>query len=337
MKRKIIYIGNKLAAKGATVTSIETLGEFLRSENVEVITASDKRNKILRLLDMLKTVYSNSKKADFVLIDTYSTSNFWYAFLIAKLCKNLSINYIPILRGGNLPHRLKISPRASHFIFRNAQVNIAPSGFLMEEFSKAGFSNLKFIPNSIDLQHYKFKMRENIKPKLLWVRAFSEVYNPILAIKIFESLRKTHSEAELCMVGPTKDDSFLECKNYAESNNLPVTFTGKLDKSEWIKLSESYDIFLNTTNYDNTPVSVIEAMALGMPVISTDVGGIPYLLTDKHDALLVSPRSLKDFVDKIHFILKSPENALQMTHNARQKAESFDWKVVKEDWMQIIR
>ena len=68
-----------------------------------------------------------------------------------------------------------------------------------------------------------------------------------------------------------------------------MNFTGKLSKQEWRDLSKDYNVFINTTNFDNTPVSVIEAMALGIPVVSTNVGGLPFLITDKVDGVLVEP------------------------------------------------
>ena len=95
----------------------------------------------------------------------------------------------------------------------------------------------------------------------------------------------------LCMIGPDRDGSMAEFIKYAESKGVieRIKITGKLSKEEWIKVSEDYDFFINTTNIDNTPVSVIEAMALGLIVVSTNPGGIPFLLTADKDSILVEP------------------------------------------------
>src|SRR5690606_32388170 len=119
---------------------------------------------------------------------------------------------------------------------------------------------------------------ERPKPRLLWVRSFSQIYNPVLALKIVEILKLKAMEVSLCMVGPDKDGSLQRCKEMATELNLPVSFTGLLSKQEWIALSRDFDIFINTTNFDNMPISVMEAMSLGMPVISTNVGGLPLLI-----------------------------------------------------------
>ena len=95
----IIYVGNIVSGHGKTATTIETLGKLLQKEGFEVRLTSNKKNKILRMLDMLWTVFYFRKKAQYVLIDTYSTSNFYYAYLVSKLCILLKIKYIPILHG----------------------------------------------------------------------------------------------------------------------------------------------------------------------------------------------------------------------------------------------
>src|SRR5690606_20382715 len=101
-------------------------------------------------------------------------------------------------------------------------------------------------------------------------------------------------------------------------------------------LSENYSIFINTTNYDNTPVSVIEAMALGLPVVSTNVGGIPFLLNNNEDALLVPPDSEVDFSNAIIRLLTDTELSDRIKLNARIKAETFDWEKVKHRWFKIL-
>ena len=84
--KNILYIGNHLSAKGKTETTIETLSKSLKLEGFRVIVSSSKNNKLFRLFDMLFAIVKYSKKADYVLIDTYSTSNFYYAFLCSQLC-----------------------------------------------------------------------------------------------------------------------------------------------------------------------------------------------------------------------------------------------------------
>ncbi len=333
---KILYLGNKLSVKNRNLTTIEQLSFRLESLSFEIKTYSDKRNKIRRLLSMLWAIVKH-KDFDFLLIDTYSTSAFWFAWLSAKLAQVFKLKYILILHGGKLPERLEKNPKLCQSLFSKAYLNIAPSNYLFQEFKKVGFNNLKLIPNSIEIKNYQFKERQVLKPKLLWVRAFADIYNPLLALKVLKALLKHYPEAKLSMVGPFKDDSIKHCKDFAKQNQLPVTFTGKLPKEDWIAYAKDFDIFLNTTNVDNTPISVIEALALGLPVVTTNVGGLPYLLSHQKNALLVNPNQVNEMQKAILKLLNNRELGLQLSQNGRELAETFDWDVVKHQWQEVLK
>ncbi|MEM6718819.1 MAG: glycosyltransferase family 4 protein [Bacteroidota bacterium] len=332
----IVYVGNIISGHGKTATTVETLGKLLQKEGFDIKLTSNKQNKILRLLDMLWTVFKYRKKLQYVLIDTYSTTNFLYAYYVSKLCISLKIKYIPILHGGNLEERLKHSKAKSELIFKNAHTNVSPSLFLKTIFEKYGYMNLKHIPNNVELNVYTFKQRSTIRAKLLWVRSFAEIYNPQLAVEVLQGLQQIGIEASLCMIGPKKDDSFEKTQQLASDLNVEVTFTGRLSKEDWISRSAAYDIFINTTNFDNMPVSLIEAMALGMPIVSTNVGGIPYLINDQEDGILVNPNAKDEMIAAIEDLINSPEKVQKLSQNARKKAESFDWEMVKEQWKALL-
>ncbi|WP_372755900.1 glycosyltransferase family 4 protein [Mariniflexile sp.] len=334
--KKLLYIGNNLSHSGKTQTTIETLSKSLRQEGYEVFTYSNKSNKVLRLFDMLFAILKHSKTIDYVLIDTYSTSNFYYAFLSSLFCHFLNLKYIPILHGGNLPNRLKTNPRLSKVIFCKSFKNIAPSNYIKYEFEKLGYNNIDSIPNSIEIEKYPFKEKDFKTVRLLWVRSFSELYNPLLAVQILKDLQKEKIEASLCMVGPDNDGSLERTKDYAKKLNVKVKFTGKLSKPDWIKLSNDYNIFINTTNFDNMPVSVIEAMALGLPIISTNVGGLPFLIENGAEGVLVAPNNPAEFVMAIKNLQSNTENTRQMVFKARNKVNNFDWQIVKNLWIRVL-
>ena len=332
----ILYIGNKLSDSNRTVTSVETLGTFLSKDGHDVRSASSFVNVYLRMVHMIVFVVYHCRWADIVLIDTYSTRNFWYAVIIGRLCVALNLPFVLILRGGNLPHRIGKSAKAAKSVLNRSFMNICPSKYLFEELSKIGVPNLKNIPNTIKLEGYNFKPRVQLKPRLLWVRSFASIYNPKLALLVMEDLKSEFPEVTICMVGPDKDGSLYDCQDYAKMQGLTVHFTGKLEKEEWIRMAAGYDIFLNTTNFDNMPVSVSEAMALGLPVVSTNVGGMPFLIEDGVDGILVLPGDTKAMAGAIKDLLADPEKARKMAARARKKVEGFDWKVVAGQWKELL-
>lgn len=335
--KNILYIGNKLSSKGKTATTIDTLSSALATEGYCVKSVSSKKNKFLRLLDMLLSIIKNKTWADYILIDTYSTQNFYFAYLSSQLCRVFSLKYIPILHGGNLPNRLKSSPKLSKAVFNNAYINVSPSAYLKSNFESLGYQNITIIPNAIELEHYTFKSRTIETIRLLWVRSFSEIYNPKLAVSILKTLQDKGFETSLTMVGPDNDGSLEETKIFAKSLKVDVSFTGKFSKKEWITLSKDYNIFINTTNFDNMPVSIIEAMALGLPVISTNVGGMPFLIAHNVDGILVSPNNVDAFTTAILKLKNNEDLKNNLVKQARKKTEHYSWQIVKEKWKSILQ
>jgi glycosyltransferase involved in cell wall biosynthesis len=335
--KKILYIGNNFSKKTGYNSTLSTLSGMLLDEGFYVVISSDKRNKFLRLIDMCISVFRNRKYVDYVLIDTFSTLNFYYAFFVSQICRLFSLKYIPILHGGNLPNRLDTSSKLSKMIFNNSFINVTPSNYLAMEFLKRNFKT-KYIPNAISLDKYNFKERIMCTPRILWVRAFDKIYNPILAIKVIQSLKNRFPDAHLCMVGPVKDSSFNEVKTLVDAFGLEdnVTFTGVLLMEQWHQLSKEYDIFINTTTIDNMPVSVIEAMALGLPVISTNVGGMPFLISNNENGILVSSNNEIEMAKEIIRLIENPKETNRICKNARLFTEQFDLEIVKKQWLNIL-
>ena len=335
--KKILYIGNQLSKHGYNLSTVETLAPLLSHEGYDVITSSSQKNIFLRFLSIIKATVVNASKVDYVLIDTYSTLNFWYAFAVSQLCRFLKVKYIPILHGGKLAGKIDKLPFLTGLVFKNAYINSVPSQFLFLKLQSKSWNNCVFIPNQIEIVKYPFQLRNQVNPQLLWVRSLTSIYNPKMAIDVLENLKRRYPKAELCMIGPEKGMTIEELSNYAKLKKVNVTFTGKLSKSEWTRLSEKFDVFINTTHFDNTPVSVIEAMALGLPIVSTNVGGIPFLLKNNETALLVQDSAVDEMTQAIIELIENSELANQLSQNGRKLAELFDWNSVKNQWKEILK
>lgn len=334
----ILYIGNKLAEHGRTPTSIDTLGTLLEQEGHILYYTSNKLKQSARLQHMLLSIWKYRKEVDLVLIDTYSTTAFYYAWLSAKLCRWLGIKYVPILHGGNLPARFQRSPGKCRTVFGNSTINIAVSPYLLHYLEQAGYKGT-VIENSIALEDYSFRHRRQVRRQLLWVRSFHETYNPQMAVHLVHALKKQYPDIHLTMVGPEVDGSMEKCKALSAELGVmqQITFTGKLSKQEWTKLAQEKDIFINTTNYDNLPVSVLEAMALGLPVVSTNVGGIPYIITDKKTGLLVNADDVAAMKTAITQLLSDDSMAANIGKNAREYAAQYDWNIIKNKWHNLLQ
>ena len=245
---------------------------------------------------------------------------------------------MPVLRGGYLPGRYTKHPHIFNFLLTDANTIICPSEYLQKSFEDLNLS-IEIIPNYINLENYNFKVRNRIKPNLLWVRSIHNIYNPEMAIIVLSKILKKYPEAHLCMVGPEKDHKIMK-KLITLINALAikdhVTFGGKLSKKDWSELSNNYDIFINTTNYDNNPITLLEAMALGMPVVSTNVGGVPYLIEDEKTGFLVAPNDANAMAEKIIELISGELDHLQIIDNARVKVSKYDKQNIIPKWYSII-
>ena len=338
MERKIrgIHVGNRLQRRNY-LSIVDHVGGRL-VERYDMSLASTKDNKILRLLDMSWHTIKYGRKADFLIVDVFSAQNFYYALVVSQICRIIGLPYITNLQGGNLPWRLKNHKKLCNLIFNHASLNVAPSHYLLTEFTNAGYT-VELIPNPVNIEKYTFKQRSKITPKIIFVRAFKEIYNPPMAVEMLNLLLKKYPDAELVMFGPHLDDSWHKTEATIKKYGLEekAKMPGSVSQEEWGKASENFNVFINTTNFDNTPFSVIEGMALGLPVVSTNVGGIPYLIQDGENGLLTEKQNPQMMADRISELIENPELVEKLSKAGREKVEKLDWeKSVKHLWYNAV-
>ena len=335
-KRNLVYIGNHLRSSDKNPTYSLRLIDRLKQEGYRVWASSSKNNKVLRFLDMWATLLKRSRQADFVLIDTYSTLNFYYAIIIGWWARRLGLSYIPVMHGGNLPKRLQNNPKTVARYCRGALLVICPSTYLAEQFRVAGIENVEVIPNAIDISAYNSSAANRQTARIVWLRAFLPLYNPQMAIKAFAELVKEFPEAALIMAGPGDSSTRNSCKSLAEELGVNVTFHDRIDQQQWRAIGTQAGIFLNTSTADNQPLSVLEAQAMGMAVVSTEVGGMPYMIKDGEDGFLVTSNDSQAMAAAIKKILASDSLAQQLRDKAKAKAATHDWPIIVAAWKSVL-
>jgi len=273
------------------------------------------------------------------MIEVYSGPAFIWAEVASSILKLLRRPIVLVLHGGNLPSFSNKNHKRVSRLLRTADVVVCPSHFLQRELSN--FRNdIKVIPNAIDLIDAATDETVQAKADIAWLRAFHEIYNPSLAVKVLEIVLKKFPEATLTMYGPDKGDASLqETKRIAENLGIidRIVFAGRIPKIDVQKKLSGHSIFINTTNIDNTPVSVIEAMAARCAIVSTDVGGIPNLLEHERTGLLVPPNDVDAMAGAVMRILTEDGLAEGLSTNARREAEKYSWDIVIPQWEQLLK
>ncbi|MCX6189537.1 MAG: glycosyltransferase family 4 protein [Bacteroidetes bacterium] len=331
----ILYFGNVKKVEGVLV------GEAITYKVQEIYNAQLHHyigfSKPHQLYSSLMMFVKHHRKTSLVHIAAYSTLSFYYTLYITILSKLFRKKYIVVVHGGSYPSRLKRSKLICKFIFKGATKIITPSNFLKHHFALHGFEAI-CIPNFIPIEKFEFKPRKILQPNILWVRTFYKIYNTKMAARAIHRLIAKYPQIQLLMVGREEDNELNEFKALVKQLGIEknVTIAGPLKREEWVALSVNYDIFISTTTIDNTPMSIIESLALGLPVISTNVGGVPYILTHNENALLVNSDDDHAMSEAIDLLLNSPALVEKLTRNGRALAESFSWEVVKHDWLKLL-
>ncbi len=336
----LLVVDNFLAASGATTRTVnEDLADRLEGRGWRVLRTSRRQNRFLRLADMLLTVWRQRRAYDVALVGVYSGAAFFWAEAVTTLLKRLGKPVVLVLHGGNLPVFCRRWPRRAWRLWSQADQLVAPSPFLPARISlPPGKSRL--IPNPLELSAYPFRLRDRVAPRLVWLRAYHDLYQPEVALAVMAILAKTIPDLRLAMAGPEKTPGA------AAALRVLAGRLGVADRIDWggkqakpavpAWLSRG-DIFLNTSQVDNTPVTLLEAMALGLCVVSTDAGGIPFLVEDGVDGLLAPTGDAMALAERVRRLLGDPALAARLSAAGRRKAETCDWSRVLPQYETVLR
>jgi glycosyltransferase involved in cell wall biosynthesis len=313
---------------GWAVGQGEVLAGLLAREGWDVRTTSSRVNRWLRLADVATSPWRWRGRVDVLVLMVFSGPAFRLVEAASAAASRLGMPMILWLHGGNLAEFAGRYPERVRRVLARGRVAVAPSKFLAEPFGA------RVIPNVVDLDQYPYRYRPQVAPRLLWMRTFHELYRPDLALRVLERLKGTG--ATLTMAGQDKG-LLAETRRRAEEMGLDVRFPGFLDAAGKRREFAGHEVFLNTNRVDNAPVSILEAAAFGLPVVSTDVGGIPCLLRDGEEALLVPDGDAKAMATAVRRLLDEPGLAGRLSAAGREVAERSSWPRVKPLWEELLR
>lgn len=272
------------------------------------------------------------------IVHVFSSSGLnYYLFTVAPLLLSrltgipLIINY----HGGNAkPFFRNRRSLLDWSVKKNASL-VVPSGFLQDIFGEFGQTSF-IIPNVIKTDRFEFIQRGAFKPVIVVCRNFTPLYNVACAIKAFSIIAKEYENARLILAGDGPERKNLE--NLAASlERGSVEFLGNIPNEQMNAVYQSADIFLNTSTVDNMPNCILEAMACGLPVISTDVGGIPYLVADKKTGLLAPSDDAAALANLIRKVIDDQDYAKTLVAAAHASLRNYTADNVRRQWLDYYR
>lgn len=337
-RKGLLIVGNFLSSAGGTRSVAEELAGQLKARNWPVLTVSSKRNRVVRLLDMMWSAWHWRHRYDAAQVDVFSGPAFLWAEAVCHILRFARRPYILTLHGGRLGEFADANQGRVARLLRSADAVTAPSLFLRKRLSRFR-GDVILLPNALDLRIYRYRNRRPAGPRLVWLRAFHQIYRPEIAVGVLAGIRPRFPGASLTMIGPDKQDGTLQRVVAMVSElglNEAVRIVAGVPKADVPVWLDGGDIFLNTSDIDNTPVSVLEAMACGLCVVTTDAGGLPDLVSDGHDALVVPRADVSAMTAAVERILANPDLAGSLSANATTTAAPCDWPRVLGQWEALI-
>src|SRR5258708_7029694 len=334
----LLWVGNQLSSITGTKAASEEVSERLREKGWNVLSVSNKRSVVLRLIDMVSATIRFRNKYEAVLGDVYSGNAFRDGEIISALVRRLGGRLILVLHGGGLLEFSQKHPSRVRRLLQSATCVVTPSLFLKRGFARCR-EDIQYVPNAVEVSRFRSSTRHKPKPSLCWLRAFHQIYNPEMAVQATGLLAGWFPEVRLRMAGPDKGDGSLQhARSLAEKLGIEkrVEWTGALHKSDIPAFLCEGDVFLNTTNFESFGVSTLEAASTGMCLVTTNAGELPLLWKDGDSALIVPRGDAKAMAEAVRRILTEPHLASRLGANARRAAQRFDWAQVLPQWEKLL-
>ena len=254
------------------------------------------------------------------------------AILIGKLFrKKILLNY----HSGEARDHLQKWSRSAIPTIKLADVVVVPSDYLVRVFAEFGL-NATPIFNLIDTSKFRFRERIPLRSLFLANRNLEIHYGVDRVLRAFAIVQKRDPAARLTIVGDGSQRQSLE--TLAHQLKLKnVSFLGQVKPDSMPELYDAADIYLNGSEIDNQPLSLLEAFACGIPIVTTDAGGIPFIVEDHKTAMLVPCGDYAQMAERVWVLQQDPELTRQLIANGRRECARYSWDAVRDSWLNVYQ
>ncbi|HOK46156.1 MAG TPA: glycosyltransferase family 4 protein, partial [Bryobacteraceae bacterium] len=223
--------------------------------------------------------------------------------------------------------------RSAASAIRLADSIAVPSSYLVDVFRQFGLQ-ARAIFNIVETERFPFRERNPLRPVFLSNRNLEPMYNVACTLRAFALIQRRIPDARLIVAGYGSQRSQLEA--LAQELGLrDVSFLGRVTPQEMPQVYDQADIYLNSSEIDNMPLSILEAFACGLPVVTTDAGGIPYVVEHGRTGLIVGKGDYRAMADAALRLLEDPALAAALIRNARRECSKYRWESVRQQWLEL--
>ena len=254
------------------------------------------------------------------------------AILISKLYgKKTVLNY----HSGELQNHLERWRRSTLAILNLVDKVVVPSEFLVRVFSEFGIQS-SAIFNIVELDKFEFRERVPLRPIFLSNHNLEPHYGVDSVLRAFARIQQKIPDAVLTVVGDGSQRQSLEALR-TELNLKHTSFTGRIEHDDIYHYYSTSEIFLNASKVDNQPLSILESFACGLPVVTTNAGGIPDMVADRETGFLVDVDDYEALANRALELLTCQSIATTIIRRARAECAKYTWEVVCDQWVRFYR
>ena len=323
----ILIVCNYKPGVGGISGQVEILQRKLREEGHIADIFSTKASVLKRLLLPLK-LRSAAKHYEVLHIHCCSGWGFLPAVVGVTVGRWMKKRIVLTYHGGGGEKFFDKHPKLVRHFLKRTNANIVLSGFLAKVFEQHHIPFVT-IPNIIELDDTLFHLREKLKPNYICTRAHEPLYNIPCILRAFQKVQAEHPEATLTLVGGgSEHDNLIKMSEELGLQN--ITFTGKVDNKEIYKYLAQADILLSTPTIDNMPVSILEGMNAGLLVISSRVGGVPYMIRNGSSGLLFDSDDNEKLAVLMLWAIDNQSLSIAMIQKAHKDVNHYRWDGIKE-------
>jgi len=194
----------------------------------------------------------------------------------------------------------------------------------------------EIIPHVLDEHLFRPREIKSVQPKIIVARSLERRNNIACAIEAFGLVKQKYPRTEMVIVGDGPQREELDRLVSTEKLN-GITFTGQASLDELSRHFAQADLYVNTSSIDGLPISMLEALKIGVPVVTTGAGGIPTVITDRENGLLVKANDPAGLADRIIELVESPQLAQRLSGQAKRSVKDYSWSQVKNKWLDLYR
>ena len=334
VRNSILLLANYCQSSGGISTQIEILNRLLQQEGYKTGIFSLKGNPLFRLkaIFKLKTV---GKNYDIIHIHACSHWGFLPAIVGIRVGKKLGQRIVLTYHGGNADEFFEKHKRLVKKYLGKTDVNIVLSGYLKDVFKRYKIPCIT-IPNIIELKKGVYRERSEILPHFIGIRSLTPTYNILCTIKAFQKVKQLYPQASLTLLGDGPLRKELELY-ISEQHISDVSFEGRVPNDKIYDFLDKSDIMLSSPFIDNMPISLLEGFNAGLLVISSNVGGVPYMINDGESGLLFTSDNSDEMADKMIEAIKNQERSKKMIRAAHDGLKAYSWECNKEKYFKIYQ